>query len=75
MGQGVDVNKPAKGLVDVKAAGVVDPVAVTRQAISNAVSIAGTAITMGALVVDIPADESAAAGGGGMGMPGGLGMM
>ena len=74
-GQGIDVNKPSKGLVDVKAAGVVDPVAVTRQAISNAVSIAGTAITMGALVVDIPADESAAPGGGGMGMPGGMGMM
>lgn len=74
-GQGIDVNKPSKGLVDVKAAGVVDPVAVTRQAISNAVSIAGTAITMGALVVDIPADESAAPSGGGMGMPGGMGMM
>lgn len=75
VGQGVDVNKPGKGLVDVKAVGVVDPVAVTRQAISNAVSIAGTAITMGALVVDIPADEPAAPGGGGMGMPGGMGMM
>ncbi len=74
-GQGIDVNKPSKGLIDVKTAGVVDPVAVTRQAISNAVSIAGTAITMGALVVDIPADESAMPGGGGMGMPGGMGMM
>lgn len=73
VGQGIDVTKPSKGLVDVKAAGVVDPVAVTRQAVQNAVSIAGTAITMGALVVDIPADEPAAAGG--MGMPGGMGMM
>ena len=74
-GQGIDVNKPSKGLIDVKTAGVVDPVAVTRQAISNAVSIAGTAITMGALVVDIPTDEPAMPGGGGMGMPGGMGMM
>ena len=74
-GQGIDVNKPSKGLIDVKTAGVVDAVAVTRQAISNAVSIAGTAITMGALVVDIPADEPAMPGGGGMGMPGGMGMM
>jgi chaperonin GroEL len=70
-GQGINVNTPEKGLVDVKAAGVVDPVAVTRQAIQNAVSIAGTAITMGALVVEIPKEEPPMpAGGGGMGMPG-----
>lgn len=70
-GQGVDVMNPGK-LVDLKTAGVVDPVAVTRQAIQNAVSIAATAMTMGALVVDIPKEESPAAGGG---MPGGMGMM
>jgi chaperonin GroEL len=70
-GQGIDVNNPEKGLIDVKAAGVVDPVAVTRQAIQNAVSIAGTAITMGALVVEVPKeDPPMPAGGGGMGMPG-----
>ena len=70
-GRGINVNTPEKGLVDVKAAGVVDPVAVTRQAIQNAVSIAGTAITMGALVVEIPKEEPPMpAGGGGMGMPG-----
>ena len=60
--------KPGK-LVDLKADGVVDPVAVTRQAIQNAVSIAATAMTMGALVVDVPKEESAPAGG----MPGGMG--
>lgn len=70
-GQGVNVMTPGK-LVDLKSAGVVDPVAVTRQAIQNAVSIAATAMTMGALVVDIPKEESAAGGG----MPGGgMGMM
>jgi len=68
-GQGVDVNHPEK-LVDLKAKGVVDPAAVTKQAIQNAVSIAATAMTMGALVVDVPEPESPAAGGG---MPGGMG--
>jgi chaperonin GroEL len=52
-GQGVNVNDPTK-LVDLKAAGVVDPARVTREAIQNAVSIAGTSMTMGALVVDVP---------------------
>lgn len=69
-GQGVNVNNPTK-LVDLKAAGVVDPVRVTREAIQNAVSIAGTSMTMGALVVDIPENESsspAMPGGGMMGM-------
>jgi chaperonin GroEL len=69
-GQGVNVNTPEKGVVDVKAAGVVDPVAVTRQAIQNAVSIAGTAITMGALVVDVPKEEPPMPPMGGGGMPG-----
>ena len=74
-GQGVNVNTPEKGLVDVKFAGVVDPVMVTKEAIQNAVSIAGTAMTMGALVVEIPEKEAPVApvapGGG---MPG-MGMM
>lgn len=71
-GFGIDVNKPGK-LVDMKAAGIIDPARVTKEAIQNAVSIAATAMTMGALVVDIPKEESAPAGGGGM--PGGMGMM
>jgi len=52
-GQGVDVSKTAK-LVDMKTAGVVDPARVTKEALQNAVSIAGTAMTMGALIVDLP---------------------
>lgn len=52
-GYGVDVNDPTK-LVDLKAAGVIDPARVTKEALQNAVSIAGTAMTMGALVVDVP---------------------
>ena len=58
-GQGVNVNDPSK-LVDLKAAGVVDPVAVTKQAVQNATSIAGTSMTMGALVVEVPEPKSAA---------------
>lgn len=70
-GQGVDVMAPENGLVDVKKAGVIDPVAVTKQAVQNAVSIASTAATMGALVVDIPEKQSAPdMGGMGGGMPG-----
>ncbi len=69
-GQGFDVNDAAT-LVDLKSKGIVDPAKVTREAVQNAVSIAGTAMTMGALIVDIP-EEKAAPGGGGM--PGGMGM-
>jgi len=67
-GFGVNVNDPAK-LVDLKTAGIIDPTRVTKESLQNAVSIAGTAMTMGALVVDVPEKEKAdpAAGMGGMG--------
>lgn len=67
-GQGVDVNKPAK-LVDLKVSGIVDPTRVTKEALQNAVSIAGTSMTMGALVVEVPEPKAAAGPDmGGMGM-------
>ena len=69
-GHGFDVND-ADQLADLKAKGIVDPAKVTREAILNAVSIAGTAMTMGSLIVEIPEDKPAAGGGG---MPGGMGM-
>jgi chaperonin GroEL len=72
-GFGVDVNSPSK-LVDLKTAGVVDPARVTKEALQNAVSIAGTAMTMGALVVDVPEPKSADAGAGMGGGMAGLGM-
>lgn len=75
-GYGVNVNSPSK-LVDLKSAGVVDPTRVTKEVVQNAASIAGTSMTMGALVVDIPEKEAPAPmGGGGMGgMGGGMPMM
>lgn len=68
-GFGVNVMKPEKGIVDVKKDGVIDPARVTKEAVQNAVSIASTAATMGALVVDVPEPEAAAPAmpGGGMG--------
>lgn len=57
-GQGVDVSNPVK-LVDLKSVGVIDPTRVTKEALQNSVSIAATASTMGALVVDVPKDEKA----------------
>lgn len=68
-GFGVNVMHPEAGLVDVKKAGVIDPARVTKEAVQNAVSIASTAATMGALIVDIPEPEAPVGGG----MPGGMG--
>ena len=57
-GFGVNVMAPEKGLVDLKKAGVIDPAKVTKEAVKNAISIAATAITMGALVVNIPEEKN-----------------
>jgi chaperonin GroEL len=72
-GHGINVMKPELGVIEMVKDGVVDPAQVTKQAIQNAVSIAATAMTMGALVVEIPEKEPAMPAGGGM--PGGMGMM
>lgn len=66
-GFGINVMTPEKGLVDVKKDGVIDPARVTKEAVQNAVSIASTAATMGALVVEVPEPEAPAPAGGGMG--------
>ena len=76
-----DVRKAKKGqglnaatgeIVDLVAAGVIDPAMVTRSALQNAASIAKNILTTEAIVADIPEKEGAAAGGG---MPDMGGMM
>jgi chaperonin GroEL len=69
-GIGFDVNNPDQ-LVTLKEVGIVDPTKVVKEAVQNATSIAGTAMTMGALVVEVPEKTPAAPMpdmGGGMGM-------
>ena len=76
-----DVRKAKKGqglnaatgeIVDLVAAGVIDPAMVTRSALQNAASIAKNILTTEAIVAEIPEKEGAAAGGG---MPDMGGMM
>jgi chaperonin GroEL len=50
--------------VDLAAAGIIDPVKVTRNAVSNAVSIAGLLVTTESLVVEKPAEPQPPAAGG-----------
>ncbi len=59
-GQGIDVMHPEKGLIDLKKSGIIDPARVTREAVQNAISIAATAITMGALICEVPEKETPA---------------
>ena len=60
VGQGLNA---ATGVYeDLIAAGVIDPVKVTKSALTNAASIAGMLLTTEALVVDKPEDEEPAAG-------------
>lgn len=60
IGFGINVMSPEKGLVDLKKSGVIDPAKVTKEAVKNATSIAATAITMGALICEIPEEKPAA---------------
>ncbi len=61
---------------DLIAAGVIDPVKVTRIALENSASVAGMLMTSDCIVTEQPTDEpDASAGGMGGGMPGGMGGM
>ena len=59
-GFGVNVMGSDDKLVDLKKAGVIDPAKVTKEAVKNATSIAATAITMGALICEIPEEKPTA---------------
>lgn len=61
--KGYGLNAATGEYEDLLAAGVMDPVKVTRSALQNAASIAGLFLTTEAVVADIPEPEPAAAGG------------
>ncbi len=58
--------------VDMFERGIVDPVIVTMSALENAVSVAGTVLTTGAAVTDIPEEKPSMDAMGGMGGMGGM---
>jgi chaperonin GroEL len=70
-GEGLNVDTGE--VVDLVAAGVIDPTMVTRSALQNAASIAKNILTTEAIVAEAP--EKAGVGGGGGGMPDMGGMM
>jgi chaperonin GroEL len=53
---------------DLKEAGIIDPLKVTKTAFMNAISVAANYLTVGAAITDLPKKESP-----GGGMPGGMG--
>ena len=71
-GHGLDVNTTE--VVDLVAAGIIDPTMVTRSALQNAASIAKNILMTEAIVTDAPERATAGAGmAGGMGGMGGMG--
>ncbi len=60
-GQGINVMEPEKGLVYLNNGGLIDPAMVSNDAVHSATRIAATAITMGALIVDVPEKAAPAA--------------
>jgi len=71
--KGHGLNASTNEIVDLVAAGVIDPAMVTRSALQNAASIAKNILTTEAIVAEVPENEGA--GGGGGGMPDMSGMM
>ena len=70
--KGFGLNAATNEIVDLVAAGVIDPAMVTRSALQNAASIAKNILTTEAIVAEMPEKEN---GGGGGGMPDMSGMM
>jgi chaperonin GroEL len=71
---GWGLNAATNEIVDLVAAGVIDPAMVTRSALQNAASIAKNILTTEAIVAEVP-DKDQGGGGGGGGMPDMSGMM
>ncbi len=72
--KGQGLNAATNEIVDLVAAGVIDPAMVTRSALQNAASIAKNILTTEAIVAEVP-DKSDGGGGGGMPDMGGMGGM
>ncbi len=72
--KGNGLNAATNEIVDLVAAGIIDPAMVTRSALQNAASIAKNILTTEAIVAELPEKEGAGGGGGG-GMPDMSGMM
>jgi chaperonin GroEL len=70
--KGWGLNAASNEIVDLVAAGVIDPAMVTRSALQNAASIAKNILTTEAIVAELPEENH---GGGGGGMPDMSGMM
>jgi len=64
--KGQGLNAATNEIVDLVAAGVIDPAMVTRSALQNAASIAKNILTTEAIVAEMPEKEGAGPGGGGM---------
>jgi chaperonin GroEL len=71
--KGFGLNAATGEIVDLVAAGIIDPAMVTRSALQNAASIAKNILTTEAIVAEVP--EKNGSGGGGGGMPDMSGMM
>ncbi|MCW3057385.1 MAG: groL [Solirubrobacterales bacterium] len=63
---GYGLNAATNEIVDLVAAGVIDPAMVTRSALQNAASIAKNILTTEAIVAEVPEKDGGGAGGGGM---------
>ena len=70
--KGHGLNASTNEIVDLVAAGVIDPAMVTRSALQNAASIAKNILTTEAIVAEVPEKEGAGGGGGGMPDMGGM---
>jgi chaperonin GroEL len=65
----IGMNAATGEMMDLIAAGIIDPAKVTRAGLQNAASIAAMVLTTECLVADEPEEEGAG------GMPGGMGGM
>jgi chaperonin GroEL len=64
--KGQGLNAASGEIVDLVAAGIIDPAMVTRSALQNAASIAKNILTTEAIVAEVPEKDGGGAGGGGM---------